>query len=149
MKRVYTLLALLSVMTLLPRCATAQGFGGADGDFATSSGVTPMDFLGQADGCPYTAMALYQQYTQQTRLAGRNSGGDSRINQAAGNPGSSSNSFSSVGTGSKKKKKTTTKVTQSPKTKNGSSTSRARPGSTTADTAKGKPIAKDDTTKSS
>ncbi len=28
-------------------------------------GVTPMDFLGQADGCPYAATAMYQQYVMQ------------------------------------------------------------------------------------
>ncbi len=149
MKRVYTVLALLSVMTLLPRCATAQGFGGSGGGFATSSGVTPMDFLGQADGCPYTAMALYQQYTQQTQLAGRNPGGDSRINSATGNSSSTSNSFTSTGIGSKKKKKTTTKGTQSPKTKKAISTGKAGPGTTTADTAKGKIAAKNDKSKSS
>jgi hypothetical protein len=138
MRRACTALALFSALSLSPRFAEAQGVGGTDGGYGTSYGVTPMDFLGQADDCPYMAMALYQQQmmyqqqsAQQTQLAGSSLGGPSRLNSTTGRPGSGR---SSVALSNKKarKKRATNLASRSTAPKNIGS------GSAATDASKGK-----------
>lgn len=84
--------AILVCITTLTLPTAQAGVGGFDaGQYGDSAyGVTPMDFLGQADGCPYAATAMYQQYVmqqqqqqiQRLRSKGRTDDGDS-LNDSA------------------------------------------------------------------
>lgn len=66
MKNAYIAAILVSITSSWLPSAVAE-VGSFDGGQNAGSqyGVTPEDFLGQADGCPYAATAMYQQYVMQ------------------------------------------------------------------------------------
>jgi hypothetical protein len=140
MKRAHAALALLSVWTLLPRFAAAQGFGCSEGGYGTSYGVTPMGFMAQGDGFPYTAMALYQQQmiyqqqqsAQQTRPAGGSLDRSSRFDSTMDTSGSTTRPVALSTNKKSRKKRATSTASKSTTSKNTSA------GSTTTDTAKKK-----------
>jgi hypothetical protein len=66
MKKAYLAMMLVSIASSWVPAAVADVGSFDSGQNAGSTyGVTPNDFLEQADGCPYAATAMYQQYVMQ------------------------------------------------------------------------------------